>query len=310
MWASFITANKALEQIGVHTLPIGGHISVENIVSYLKAFASVGKLDGVVSIPSVLLGIAQYVEKNKVEGLRLRKIGYGGEHLAPAAKDYLRKVLQAEIIGSCSYAINDTGVVGYQCGSCTGTLHHVEEDLHLVEILDAETLKPVPPGHEGIVVVTNLDRTLMPVIRYAVGDRARFVPEPCACGRKTPRFELLGRADEVVIVGADNVSIDTMAGIVAQVPGLSQNFTLTGRTVEGRDRLDVRVETLEAVAPEKAQHMAQRLLETILQERVVIATGVQSGAVEKPAVEVVAPGALPRNPKTGKIKRVYDERHP
>jgi phenylacetate-CoA ligase len=305
MWASFISVNMALEEIGAHVLPIGGHVPMENIISFLRSF----KVDGVLSIPSILVGIAQYVEKNGISDFSIKTIGYGGEHMPEATRQYVASVLNTEVIRSASYAINDTGVAGYQCPACTGSIHHVNEDLHILEIVDPETHWLLGPGETGNIILTNIDRTLMPVIRYNVGDRGRIVAGDCPCGRTTRRFELLGRSDEVVVVGADNVSIDTIADCVALVAGLSQNFTLFGKSRNGIDLLEVQVESLALLADPEKSALADKLVETILREKPVIAANFASGAVARPVVKVLAPGELPRNPRTGKIKRVIEERH-
>jgi phenylacetate-CoA ligase len=305
MWASFISINMALEQIGAHILPIGGHIPMENIISFLRSF----KVDGAVSIPSVLVGIAQYVEKHGITDLSIRKIGYGGEHMPEATRRYVASVLKTELIRSASYAINDTGVVGYQCPHCTGSVHHVNEELHILEIVDPETHAPLPPGEPGDIILTNIDRTLMPVIRYNVGDRGRIIQGDCPCGRTTRRFELLGRSDEVVVIGADNVSIDAIATCVEQVAGLSQYFTIYGKSREGMDLLEIHVESLEPQSETEKTALSGKLVETILREKPVIAANLASGVIARPEVTVLFPEELPRNPRTGKIKRVIEERH-
>lgn len=305
MWASFVSMNMALEQIGAHILPIGGHIPMENIISFLRSF----KVDGVVSIPSVLVGIAQYVEHNNITDLTIRKIGYGGEHMPAATKEYVASVLKTELIRSASYAINDTGVVGYQCADCGGSVHHVNEELHILEIVDPETHQPMPTGEPGNIILTNIDRTLMPVIRYNVGDWGRIVAGDCPCGRTTLRFELLGRSDEVVVIGADNISIDTIANCIAWIEGLSQNFTIFGKYHNGLDLLEVQVESLEPLSEAEQTSASLQLVEAILKEKACLSANLASGAVARPVVTVLAPGELPRNPRTGKIKRVVEERH-
>ncbi|MCK9515521.1 MAG: aldehyde dehydrogenase family protein [Ottowia sp.] len=304
MWASFISVNMALERIGAHILPIGGHIPLENIVSLLRGF----KVDGAISIPSVLLGIAQYVEKHQISDLTIRKIGYGGEHMPQAVRDYVASVLKTEIIQSASYAINDTGVAGYQCPASTGAIHHVSEELHVLEIVDPETGAPLPDGEEGDIILTNIDRTLMPVIRYRVGDRGRIVPGPCACGRSTRRFELLGRSDDVLVIAGDNITIDAIAACVARVPALSQYFALHGRRHQHLDQLEVRVESNAPLPAAECERLAALLLAEVLHEKPALASGMANGTTAEPRVSVVTPQSLARNPRTGKLKRIIDER--
>ena len=80
----------------------------------------------------------------------------------------------------------------------------MHEDLHYVEILN-ENDEPCKPGEIGRIVVTNLHRKLMPTIRYEVGDLGRWVDIECECGRKTRVLELLGRSDDVLIIGGGNI---------------------------------------------------------------------------------------------------------
>lgn len=305
MWASFISMNMALEEIGCHILPIGGHVGIDNIMNLLKVF----KVDGIVSIPSILISIAEYVEKNKLTGFKIRKIGYGGEHLAPAAEEYLRKILKTEIICSATYAINDTGVVGYQCEECTGSVHHIFEDLHIVEIVDPETFELVPEGSTGNIILTNIDRMLMPVIRYDVGDRGRIVPGKCKCGRKTRLLELLGRSDEVLIIGADNISVDAISHCVSRVTGLSQKFIMYGKYKGHLDLIEVHIECNEELTDKERKDSGEKLVEVILNEKPVLNANYVGGSVARPEVIVLSPGELPVNPRTGKIKRVIEERY-
>lgn len=305
MWASFISINMALEKIGCHILPIGGHIGLDNIMSYLKVF----KVDGIISIPSILISIAEYVEKNNLENFRIPKIGYGGEHLSPAAEEFIKKTLKAEIVGSATYAINDTGMVGYQCEKCTGSVHHIEENLHIVEIVDPDTGEVLPEGEIGNIILTNIDRVLMPVIRYDVGDRGRILAKKCECGRQTRLLELLGRSDEVLIIGGDNISADAISQAISKVEGLSQKFTMFGRYEGHLDLLEVNVECIEEITESERDILAEKLVNYILTEKPALAAFLDAKSIARPRVKVIPPGTLPINPRTGKIKRVVEERY-
>lgn len=178
MWASFVSYNQALEHTGCRILPIAGNFSIEEIVQDLISF----KANCIITIPSVLLNVAEHVDKKGID-LRIEKVSTGGEHLFEEAKAYLSKVLGVRKFASTGYTTNDTGAIGYQCSYCERGIHHVHEDLHYVEVLDEEG-KPCRPGQVGRIVVTNLQRKLMPTIRYEVGDLGRWVEGPCPCGRK------------------------------------------------------------------------------------------------------------------------------
>lgn len=301
LWASFLSMNQALEHTGCHILPIGGHIPLEAMIAHMLAL----RANGAVSVPSVILAVARHVEEHGLP-LRLEKLATGGEHLFPAAREYLARVLGTTTFVSTGYAANDTGAIGFQCEACHGGVHHVHENLHIVEILDPHTEEP---AEEGKIVVTNIDRHLMPTVRYDLGDMGRWLREPCPCGRKVRRFELLGRSDDVVIIGGFNVQPDFVAHAIGEVPGLSPFFRILARFIDLKDQLSCEVETLQALSAEEREQLADRLRAEIYRAKPEFKTWLATGSIAPVEVRIVDPGAIPRNPRTGKIAMVVDERH-
>jgi phenylacetate-coenzyme A ligase PaaK-like adenylate-forming protein len=302
MWASFISLNMALEHTGARFLPLAGNMDLEFVLFALKHF----RANSIISIPTVLLSIARMVEERKIEGLTIKKAATGGEHLFPGARAYLSRVLGVEHFASAGYAANDSGAIGYQCSHCGGSIHHVHEDLHYVEIVDPDTLEPVAPGEVGKIVATNLNRRLMPMLRYDIGDLGRWIEGPCGCGRTTRRFELMGRSDDVLNFGAAKLGPDVVAEALKEVPGLSPVFQMIARFDGVADQLIVRVER-EASAADAAA-LGERLAEHLRHSTKELKTFLERKLIGGIAVEVVAPGGLPRNPRTGKVRLVLEER--
>lgn len=88
-----------------------------------------------------------------------------------------------------------------------GILHFLEH-LMVIEILDRETRKPVKPGEEGELVITNLHREGSPLIRFATNDRVRYLPyDACPCGRPFDGIEAgsVSRYDEMMKIKGVNV---------------------------------------------------------------------------------------------------------
>ncbi len=306
LWASFVSFNQALEQVGCHILPIAGSVGLDKVLRYLMTF----RPNGAVSIPSVFLSLARQVEKEDLVGrVVLQKISSGGEHLFPEAREYLSRVLGVQKFASTGYTTNDTGAIGFQCPACSGGLHHVHEDLHIVEILDPESKEPLPPGQVGLVVVTNLQRRLMPMIRYLVGDMGRILEESCPCGRRLRLMELLGRSDEALRLGPGQVVPQAVARAIAEVRGLSYHFRMIARRRGLLDLLVLEVEARPGLGPEErrqaGRELGRHLLRTIKPE---VALAMERGEVARPQVLVLPPDSIPRNPRTGKIKQVVDER--
>lgn len=304
MWASFVSYNQALEHTGCRILPVSGNLPMEQIAGYLVTFGA----NAAITIPSVLLSLAAYVEHNNLP-IRLRKVSTGGEHLFAGAKEYLRRTLGVEQFASTGYTTNDTGAIGYQCPHCDGGVHHVHEDLHLLEILDPETDEPLGPGRIGKVVVTNLQRRLMPTIRYEVGDLGRWIEGDCPCGRKTRLMELLGRSDDVLIIGGGNIHPEVVASAVHAVPGLSPHFQMVARLEEHRDQLLVRVERAADADPASDEAAVELVTRRLLAESKELKAVIDGGLAAPAKVEILPPGGITRNPKTGKIRLTVDDRH-
>ena len=67
--------------------------------------------------------------------------------------------------------------VAFECTEQDGM--HFWEDCYLVEIINPETGDPVPEGEIGELVLTTLDREMMPLIRYRTRDLTRILPGKC-----------------------------------------------------------------------------------------------------------------------------------
>lgn len=130
---------------------------------------------------SVLGRYAAFLERR---GESLAHLGLKGavttaETLFPDQRASIRRAFGCAAINE--YGCRDGGFIAQECPE--GRLHVASDTVH-VELLDGE--RPVPLGEVGEVAVTNLWSFGMPLIRYKIGDRARFSAEPCPCGRSLP----------------------------------------------------------------------------------------------------------------------------
>jgi phenylacetate-coenzyme A ligase PaaK-like adenylate-forming protein/acyl-CoA reductase-like NAD-dependent aldehyde dehydrogenase len=304
MWASFVSFNMALDYAGCRILPIAGNVEMAAIATYLQQFGP----NAGISLPSVLLSVGDYVSQHRIHSIRLRKIATGGEHLFAGAREFLAQTLGVEVFASGGYSANDTGAIGYQCRESSDGVHHLHEDLQVMEILDPATGEPVPEGAIGEIVVTNLQRRLMPTLRYAIGDQGRWLSGPCACGRRTRRFELLGRTDDVLnIGGAAKLVPDVVAAAVHATPGLSEHFQMVARVAGHLDQLVVRVERQPGDETDEAT-IVRSVLARLDDGSKELRAMSQRREIADVSVEVLPPGGLPRNPRTGKIQLIVDER--
>ncbi|MCQ2370414.1 MAG: hypothetical protein MJ007_08105, partial [Paludibacteraceae bacterium] len=187
-------------------------------------------------------------------------------------------------------------------------IHHIHESYCYMEVVDPETNQPVPDGKEGKILVTNFTRRFMPLVRYDIGDMGRILTEPCPCGRTVKQMELLGRSDDVLIIGAGNTALSSISKVVGMIPELSMHFRMTASVEGHKDLLTVEVETIKPCSEAELNALSEKLYETLMQNDHNFETMVNTGTICKPKTIVLNPDTLPRNPRTGKLKQVIDKR--
>jgi len=140
----------------------------------------------------------------------------------------------------------------------------------------------------------------MPVVRYRTGDLGRWVETgKCPCGFSGRSFELLGRCDDLLVIGGINLMpVDVAAGL-AGLP-VSQSFQIAAQTANGRDQLCLRLEA-EKKLPDR------QVVEALKTGSYKIAESLNDNWMNI-VIEWFKPGEIKRNPRTGKLKPVVDER--
>jgi phenylacetate-CoA ligase len=176
---------------------------------------------------------------------------------------------------------------------------HVNEDHFLIEIVDPETLQPVPDGERGEVVFTTLTKEGIPVIRYRTRDISRIVVGTCECGRSFRRMErVTGRTDDMLIVRGVNVFPSQIEQVLAGIPGVAPHYQVMLTKRGSMDHVEVHVE----VAPD-TDFDEIRELETLRRKVCAEIAGALAVNID---VKLVEPKSIERS--EGKAKRVVDLR--
>jgi phenylacetate-CoA ligase len=175
----------------------------ERALALLKAEGRVVSSTGVlcVPVPDRPGGLEEMgVDKSQ---LRLRWGLFGAEPWSEA----MRSEIEAQLgcFATDNYGLSEIigpGVSG-ECEVREGL--HINEDHFIVEVVDSETLEPLPEGEVGELVFTSLTKEAFPVIRYRTRDLSCVTREPCACGRTTARMaRVQGRTDDMLIIRGVN----------------------------------------------------------------------------------------------------------
>ena len=131
--------------------------------------------------------------------------------------------------------------VAFECQEQNGL--HIWEDYYIVEIIDPDTLEPVPEGEVGELVLTTINREAMPLLRYRTRDLTRILPGECPCGRHHKRLDRMkGRSDDMIILKGVNIFPIQIETILLQFKELGSDYLITLETAESNDEMTVEVE--------------------------------------------------------------------
>jgi phenylacetate-CoA ligase len=188
----------------------------------------------------------------------------------------------------------EAGAWAFDCEAQTGAIHLNEAEF-IFEVIDPESGEPMEEGACGELVVTNLGRAGMPVLRYRTGDLVEVTPEPCPCGRTFTRIKggILGRSDDMIVVRGVNLYPSTIDNLIRGV-GHVVEYDVTIRRVSGLDDLSIRIEVDETGSFEQIKTAVADAFRLQMSVRVT--------------VERAEPGSLPRYElKSRRYKRVPAE---
>ena len=136
--------------------------------------------------------LAQYIIDHEVEVHSPKMVWVTSAPLSSVQRELISRAfgtIVCDQYGSC-----EIRAIAQQCPQCNGL--HVNIDHVNVEFVDQNNL-PVESGDYGRTLLTNLEDTVFPLIRYENGDRGRWLTEPCACGRSLPCIDSVkGRESE------------------------------------------------------------------------------------------------------------------
>lgn len=212
-WAAF----EASQRMGLMTISGGGQSTEQRLQSIFQREATV-----LVCTPTYALRLA---DEARQRGLDMRKSAiritvHAGEPGAsiPETRRRIEEAFSAKTFDHVG--MTEMGAYGFECETQTGI--HINEDEFIAEVLDPLTLMPVHDGQKGELILTNLGRVGMPVIRYRTGDLGVISRERCACGRPWPRLMggVLGRADDMITIRGINVFPSAIENIVRRYPAV------------------------------------------------------------------------------------------
>lgn len=247
-----------------------------------------------IGLPSAALHLAEELERTDLgpRGLWLQVALLGGEPWSEAMRTQIEERLAVKALDNYWVRIAAIPGVAFECPERCGL--HINEDHFLAEVVDPETLEPVPPGGEGELVLTSLEKEALPIIRHRTGDLCSLQTEPCACGRTLARITRPHqRTDDSVVVRAVAIQPQAVAAAIEQLLGGPTTYQIVVGQ-RAADDIEVRI----AVPPQPAGSEAGLLRLADVRDRLereltaLLGLTIRASVVERSSL--LGPGGLPQ----------------
>jgi len=292
VWTAGVGFQLGCEKFGAMAIPVGpGNVDMQ--CQFLIDMQSTAMC----CTASMGLLMAEEVHRRGIrKEIRLKKMIFGSERSSDAMRAKIKDMLGLEHLFDIPGMTELYGPgTGLDCVHHKGI--HYWADYYILEILDPDTLKPVPDGEIGEMVVTTLRKEAAPLIRYRTRDLTRLIPGQCPCGSILPRHDrLLGRSDDMIIFRAVNIYPGQIDHVLSGIVGIGSEYQiLLDRKEDGKDYMTIKVERAEGGEKERDPELNRKIGDEIKKQVLVSAT-----------VEMVDYGSLPRSER--KSKRVFDNR--
>ncbi len=293
IWTAGVGFQLGAEKLGALAVPVGpGNIDMQ--IQFLLDFQSTVFC----STASMALLMAEEIHHRGIaDKINVRKVIYGSERSSISMRQKISELFGGaelfDITGLTELYGPGTGI---ECAyhDCI----HYWGDYYLTEIVDPETLEPLPDGEWGEMVVTTLRKEAAPLIRYRTRDITRIIPGACSCGSLLPRHSRIkGRSDDTFKFRGVNIYPSSIDTLLSSIPGLGSEFQvyLSRDEESGRDHMRLVVERGQGVDPGRIPELVHEMLHQFKKQLMVT-----------PEVELVEYGQLPRSER--KSQRVFDER--
>ncbi|MFL5260686.1 MAG: phenylacetate--CoA ligase family protein [Hyphomicrobiales bacterium] len=291
LWMGGYTDHAVLEATGATVIPygIGGSEKLIDVIRDLKVTA----IHCTPSYPSVL----EQVIAEHFPGLRPHDLGlelglFGGESGLdqPAFRERLERVWGFKV-RNANYGVSDVLTIMAGQSETSADLHFIAGDVLYPQLIAPHdgSAKSWQEGETGELVLTHLARECQPLVRFRTGDIVTVTGTgPIPGGVTAPRFKVVGRSDDMVVVRGLNMFPAMVQGVVAQFPELSGEYRIVLETPPPHDILPLEVELAHELAPEGLGAFLEAAIKR------------QLGSTAR--VTILPPASLPRS--EGKSRRV------
>ncbi len=288
-------AHYGAEKLGASVIPVSGG-NTKRQITIMQDF----KPTLICGTPSYILHLAEVAEEMGVDfhDLSFKAGIFGAEPWTEKMRAEIEAKLDLKAIDI--YGLSEVlgPGVSIECWEEQAGLH-VFEDHFIVEVVDPDTLEPLPHGETGELVFTSLTKEAFPVIRYRTKDISSLNPVPCTCGRTHIRMNKpTGRTDDMLIIRGVNVFPSQIESVLMETKQVLPHYQLEVDRKDNLDTLTVKVEIDEELFSDDIKGL--QAMELNIAKDIKETLGVSA------RVLLVEPKTIERS--QGKAVRVIDKR--
>ncbi|MBL7544470.1 MAG: hypothetical protein JNL11_11695 [Bdellovibrionaceae bacterium] len=311
LYGGFLSFFTILEELNAIQFPMSAHMDFDFVGQIIRKY----KVNVLMGMPSYLL---QLLENNKqwlAQEHTIEKIFYGGEAFSSSQIEKLKSEFGVKIIKSASYGSVDMGPLGYQCLFSDNKTYHLHHGIHHLEVLKIDSALSAADGELGRLVFSTQSREDQNLLRYDIGDLGKRVHEPCACGRKSPRFELHGRYGDIFRAAGSFLNYNHIIGVLTQI-GITQEVQIVVSKKGPIEEMSILIgidagtsenDFLDAL-PALGHNSLSDIVETLLRSHYDLREIVLKEKVLSVKVCLVPSGSLTRSSASGKLIHIMDQR--
>ena len=249
--------------------------------------------------PSYGLYLAEVAKEEglKSEDMKLKSIGFGAEMWTEEMRQEIQKRFNAPAYNIYGLTEIMGPGIALECPQQDGL--HVMEDHFYPEIIDSETQEVLEEGKKGELVLTNLTREGMPIIRFRTKDVTSLRRGKCACGRTHVKMErITGRTDDMLKIRGVAVFPSQIEKALLKMDGIEPHYQIIVTRPQHLDEMEVQVETSPKLFSDEVKELVgiKKKIENYIHNEIGL----------RVTVTLVEPKTLPRS--EGKAVRVIDKR--
>ncbi|RON10031.1 AMP-dependent synthetase [Pseudomonas brassicacearum] len=302
LYASFLFIHDSLAHVtpAICEFPFAGEVDGATLTAAITEH----RINVLAGVPAQLLRFAAYLIEQQCVLPQVTTVLYGGESLFAAQLPLLAQVFPNARTVSIGYACVDAGLVGASTRDCEMGEHRVFDEQTVVEIVDEHTHEVIDTcNRPGQLIITNLTRKLMPLLRYPVGDRACW-REPSGTPKR--KFALLGRSEQSnrIRIGVASLFQEEMAEILQRLADCWQ-WQLVLESVGVKDRMSLMWVPAQGASSIETKTLA--IHAALLAQYPEINQMIGNGQLEC-VVRPCSASALLLHPRSGKQRRIVDLR--